>query len=228
MTSEMGRIWFEDSPWPNGHAVKLFEWSGRIEADGTLWFDLHLESVDYNSEHPPACDEEDDWHAPGVWQNYHRCILSSTYWSAEGPGGLVVGSALQPLEWSSLAGAEYRADELEGGETYDPEHHAAFRIYLTGHDGAADHRLRFKRGTTTGTFDIDWTGRIALAYGGRYEFEYTFRAAMVGVRFGGFRVGAGIGSEAAAGMFRAACRDAEEFDLANRPGGMVMVERSAM
>lgn len=71
------RIFFTDNPWPAGHAVENLVWDGRLEPDGTLWFDLHLETADYDAddrEEPDDQEEEDEedegaWTSKTVWTN---------------------------------------------------------------------------------------------------------------------------------------------------------------
>src|SRR5262245_60127702 len=76
-----GRIVFLGSPWPNGHAIARFRWTGWIVPDSGLWFDLHLESADYDAKDPEGTEEpeEDDslgnWESKIVWNNYGSCIL---------------------------------------------------------------------------------------------------------------------------------------------------------
>lgn len=52
----------------------------------------------------------------------------------------------------------------------------AFHIYLLGHDAVAGHRIKFLRRGNTDRFDIAWTGKIALAYIGDYDYRYDFEA----------------------------------------------------
>ncbi len=69
------KITFKDNPWKNGHRVLKFIWSGHINEDG-LWFDLHLESADYDEENNELDSQDDEevskWRAKIVWNNYHR------------------------------------------------------------------------------------------------------------------------------------------------------------
>jgi hypothetical protein len=46
---ERNRIYFKDNPWPEGHPIKEFVWSARIEGSD-VWFDMHLETENYYSE----------------------------------------------------------------------------------------------------------------------------------------------------------------------------------
>lgn len=53
--------------------------------------------------------------------------------------------------------------------------------YLLGHDSAANHRIAFRRNHSTGLFDIDWRGEIALTYAGNDTLEHRFHAELSGV-----------------------------------------------
>ena len=66
----------------------------------------------------------------------------------------------------------------------------AFHIYLLGHDAVADHRIAFTRVPGTQLFDLDWRGKIALAYVGDYEPEHCFRAEIRGVQLPNIGAGA--------------------------------------
>ena len=63
--SETDRIFFKDNPFPLGHKIEKFVWSGRLDSERGLLFDFHLQTVDYNAEDksddigPP----ESDWKA---------------------------------------------------------------------------------------------------------------------------------------------------------------------
>jgi hypothetical protein len=174
------RIVFSGNPWPEGHPIEEFAWTARIE-NGDLWFDLHLRSADYDSEREIA-DEEDedekdsDWEAPIVWNNYHRCTLSSTFWG-EGGGFRVCRADSFSLAW--LDGKVFTIDPTEGEIEDDDE--LSFHIYLLGHDSVANHRIEFRRIGDSGVFDIVWTGDIALSYTGNYTLEHRFEAIIRGV-----------------------------------------------
>ena len=133
---------------------------------------MHLKSADYYAERDIEDDESaeypSDWAAPIVWGNYHSCTLSSTYWGNDG--------------FRVCAKADYTPELLDGLElTVDPEPEAledfedlAFHIYLLGHDAVAKHKIRFDRIGETSQFRITWSGNIAQAYVGDYEFKHEF------------------------------------------------------
>lgn len=224
MPAESGRIWFIDNPWPSGHAIREFHWSGRLTKDGSLWFDLHLETVDYDSEHQPACDQDDDWHSPEVWNNFQSCILSSTYWADEGSRGLFAGHQTAPFRWASLEGLTLNADSDGDAENTNTETPPSFRIYLTGHDAVANHQVRFQRGSSNRSFCIEWAGLIALAYIGDHEFKYAFRAIVPSVVFEGFKVPTDMSPNEARRIFSGACHDGSRFSIQESGDGLVLIE----
>jgi hypothetical protein len=174
-----GRIFFIGNPWPEGHPVEEFAWTARL-VDDELWFDLHLRSADYDSEREIEYDDDtdydSDWEAPIVWNNYHRCTLSSTFW------GEIGGIRVCRLDAFSLAWLDGRVFELDpaDGEVDDDEDHA-FHIYLLGHDSVANHRIEFRRQGDSNRFDIHWTGDIAQTYIGHNSLDHRFEATILGV-----------------------------------------------
>jgi hypothetical protein len=168
-----GRIWFPGNPWPDGHRVTDFEWTGRLDAQGRLWFDLTLATADYDEEgSPPDDDGDDDWSAPIAWNNYHACKLSSTRW--EDATGLLAATPGQAFRLADPGPHRLTADPLP---IEDVDDDPAFHIYLLGHDSVAAHEVFFTR-QATGRYRIEWTGRIALTYTGDDEFRYRFRAVL--------------------------------------------------
>ena len=176
-----GRIHFAGNPWPEGHAIKTFEWTAR-QVDGRVWFDLHLVTQDYYAEREIEDDEDveyaSDWEAPIVWGNYHACILSSTYWDEDRGFDACDLADFSPA-W--LDGRRFEVDPVEG--EIDDVEALAFHIYLLGHDSAVDHRIEFSRIGDSDRFDIVWSGRIALTYAGNYHPEHRFEARIRGVPF---------------------------------------------
>ena len=73
-----------------------------------------LESADYdegNNELESQDDEEiSDWQAKIVWNNYHSCTLSTTYWGEA--SGLQVGIKLNKFDIRQLGSKEYNVDPL--------------------------------------------------------------------------------------------------------------------
>lgn len=168
------RIYFKDNPWPEGHPIKTFDWSAK-EIDGDVWFDMHLESADYYAERD--IDDEginypSDWEAANVWGNYHSCTLSSNCWHY---GGF---RACTKPEYTPdfLDGLELEVDSNPDPELINSSDAFAFHIYLLGHDAVAKHKFKFQRSDKSTQFNIIWTGMIALAYVGDYEFKHMFSA----------------------------------------------------
>lgn len=184
-------ITFIDSAYPEPHNLREFIWSGRLDDHGKLWFDLHLISEDYYANEPDDLDDEDldddndentslaYWQSKIVWNNYHRCVLSSIYWSDE--QGFLVGNTSNPFDFSSLNGKTFHIDAEPSLE----DEECAFSIYLAGHDACANHTISFSQ-QTDGQFHILWQGDIALFYSGFTEFIHQFKANLTDVTFDGF------------------------------------------
>ncbi|CAM2011411.1 hypothetical protein [Acanthopleuribacter pedis] len=195
------RILFPTSPWPQGHIVTKFAWSGRLEPDSGLWFDLHLESDDYFAVEPthlkPEAHQTSNWDAPAVWGNYGACTLSSVEWGEQ--DGFRVGTPDQPFDINTLENREFWVDRLGApADSYqDP-----FRIYLQGFDSVADMRIQFGPRHTIDRFGLTWEGRIALTYRGDDSFRYRFETQIQNCRFEGFYLAEKCTVEAAWRLFR--------------------------
>ncbi|MGH1541986.1 MAG: hypothetical protein ACRBHB_16285 [Arenicella sp.] len=177
---EINRIYFKENPWSEGHPIKEFKWLASLR-DGCVWFDMHLKSEDYYSERDIEDDEDteypSDWAAPIVWGNYHACTLSSNYWHN---GGFKV-CLLQEYSPEYIDGLEIEVDpDPESVEDWDD---LAFHIYLLGHDSVAKHKIKFERIGDSSEFDITWTGKIAQAYVGDYEYKHDFTVVLASMTF---------------------------------------------
>lgn len=180
------RIFFADNPWPNGHSIKELVWTARITPETGLWFDLHLVSDDYYAEDTDSEEDDDeesesDWAAKIVWSNYHSCILSSTYW---GHSGFRVATEKDPIDFAHLATRLFKIDPLPPAD--DP-FERAFGIYLLGHDGTADHEIRFVP-LENGLYELNWHGKIAMEYVGSDTFDHTFKANYNQLAFSGIQL----------------------------------------
>jgi hypothetical protein len=178
------RIRFPGNPWSEGHALTEFAWTVRT-VDGVVWCDLHLRSADYYAERDIELDEDEDhdssWDAAGVWGNYHRCTLSSTFWDADRGFPLCAVGDFTP-DW--LDGRTFEVDTIAGGTLDDVElDDLAFHLYLLGHDSVANHRIGFQRVGDSDRFDIVWTGDIALTYAGDDALAHRFEARISAVPF---------------------------------------------
>ncbi|PXX57455.1 hypothetical protein DFR70_118110 [Nocardia tenerifensis] len=170
-----GRIVFPGNPWPAGHAIEEFAWTGRIDENGNLWFDLHLRSAEYVAEgEPESAEGADDWASPRVWRDCGSCTLSSTYWGEDDGTGFLAATPGNPFRLKARAPQRLTADPLPLVE-FDQLEYLAFNIYLLGHDSVADQEVIFTR-RPDGAHDIEWHGRIALTYADDTEFRHRFRA----------------------------------------------------
>lgn len=186
------RIHFLNNPYPKGHLLEEFVWSGRLEPNTGIWFDFHLKSKKYSDEdNNEETDEADnDWNSKIVWDNYTNCILSSTFWNDK--AGFQVGSKSKKLDFENLVSEVIETDKLPRPKSFNISEDPPFHIYLLGHDDCAEHKFQFSKPQKRGFFDITWKGKIALAYSGDYEFKYDFIAEIYQTQFDGIRIPAGI------------------------------------
>lgn len=107
------RIYFPGNPWEQGHKITEFAWTAKVE-DNNVWLLLDLKSDYYYAEDEKIEEDEESedndalsaWKAPIVWCNYHRCIISSTYWHY---GGFKVCS-VENYSLDYLKNREFRID----------------------------------------------------------------------------------------------------------------------
>ncbi|RLK58789.1 hypothetical protein [Actinokineospora cianjurensis] len=165
-----GRIWFQDNPWPEGHAIATFEWTAGLDDNGHLWFDPVLITEDYDAERMPEepPDRTREWDSPELWTNYEGCLiepLDQHAFLAATPGS--------PFSFTATEPRTLTLDPLP--EPPDARH--AFQFHLLGHDTCADHTFVITR-QPDGHHRIDWTARIALTYAGETEYLHAFRAEL--------------------------------------------------
>lgn len=184
MKTEPNRIYFKGNPYPNGHKISKFIWSGRIDENQNIWFDFHLESDKYYAEDESDDIEEPetDWKAKIVWGNYHSCKISSINWGEENKG-IKLSKNFGKFNFDSCIKNEFVVDKIPLHEDYDYQD-LAFDIYLLGHDSSANHKINFEANDIN--YNIQWSGKIALTYGGDYNFDYEFMANINNVKFDGF------------------------------------------
>ncbi|QAV23555.1 hypothetical protein [Proteus hauseri] len=203
MQTPQSTITFIDSAYPKPHEIKEFIWSGRLDKTGQLWFDLHLKSADYylSEGEDYLSDIEDDtsddsqeytslahWQDKIVWDNYHCCTLSSTYWSND--QGILLSNGEKPFDFTNFITHQFNVDNISqiNINEYDEEEIQeipAFSLYLLGHDECKAHQISFQR-QKDNTYDIDWNGEIALFYAGFDEYIHQFNAKLENIPFDGF------------------------------------------
>lgn len=182
-----GRIIFAGNPWPAGHPIDKVRLAASLTQAHGVGLLLHLETADYDSEGPGEERGEDDWASPIVWGNFHACTLSNLEWGYL-PADLPRLDAGRPFAVESLAGRRLDLDPVTAlKDDWSPQDRA-FQTYLLGHDAVAEHSLVFAAGSGPDLFNIGWSGRIALAYVGDYEFRHRFAAELVDVPFEGFEL----------------------------------------
>lgn len=213
MKTTSNRIFFSGNPYPDGHEISKFIWSGRVDENQFIWFDFHLETVDYyaedETEEEDFDEEESDWKAKIVWENYHSCKISSTFWSEEDKG-IRVSDDLGKLNFKTCIQNPLMVDNFPLAEDCAYED-LAFDIYLLGHDSCANHRLMIDKDVSG--FRIEWTGKIALTYSGDANFIYDFNATINHVKFDGFYYPPSWSLEKANDFFKQHLEDFEDFEF---------------
>ncbi len=209
-------ITFIDSAYPEPHNLRELVWSGRLDDQGKLWFDLHLISEDYYANEPDDIEDEeteDDeytslayWQAKDLWNNYHKCILSSTYWSDD--QGFLVGDVNHPFDFTILNGKTFHLDAEPSLE----DEACAFSVYLAGHDACANHQITFNQ-QADGTCHILWQGNIALFYSGFTEFIHQFEADLADINFDGFYFPKDWSLDKATTEFKKVLKDFENYEF---------------
>ena len=186
-----GTIRFVGSPYPDGHAIRVFKWYAALYPNESVSFQLHLETEPYNKSKAVSTNSSVDWTSPVVWNNYRACTISSIKWDQQ---GFRVADSIEALEKLHLDGKTFRVDSNPAAVAKMEDDEFAFGIYLLGHDSCADHTITFHKNPNE-SFDIDWTGKIALSYSGQNEFDYEFEAHILNAIFDGIVEVEGEGSE---------------------------------
>ena len=171
------RIFFAGNPWPKGHRIKKFSWTGSLDPERGIRFEFDLETDDYYAESEGNdAEDEGDWKSTVVWGNYHRCHLHANQ-------GFLAGTVKNKLSLEELTGRVFKVDTRP--KEWDD---AAFHVYLLGHDSVAAHEITFGKRKRDGSFQIDWTGKICLSYAGRTKYQYRFEVHIASASFGGISV----------------------------------------
>jgi hypothetical protein len=192
--SPRGRIWFEGNPWPGGHRIKTFRFGASLtpsrdpfREDGApprpaLALEFELTTADYDEEDGADRDGigPTDWASRIAWNNYGSCWIGPSQSSAT--PGIEVSDGARPFAFDQPEHV-FEPDPLPVPDVSNVFATGAFGIYLLGHDAVAGHRIHLHSRTADGRYVVDWTGRIALAYGGGEAFDHAFRARIENVRF---------------------------------------------
>ncbi|MFB9079397.1 hypothetical protein ACFFLS_05880 [Flavobacterium procerum] len=207
--NEPNRIYFIGNPYPRGHALEDFLWSGRIDEDESMWFDFHLQTDSY---YDGEFNEEDallsTWKSKGMWCAYGECTLSSTRW---GDYGIKINKTSGKAFFNDFIKDNLLADTLPRGVDFDYDK-IAFGIYLIGHDRSANHKIKIKE-TSKNKFDIEWSGKIALTYTGESGFNYDFFTHLQNTEFDGFHYPKTWSIEKASDFFKDHFEDFEEYEF---------------
>lgn len=210
--TEANKIYFKGNPYPKGHRIKKFVWSGRLDEKEQLWLDLHLETVKYYAEDERGDDEEDeeesdsDWEAKIVWENYHSCTISSTKWESR---GIKIDTRKAKFDFDSLLQTKLTVDPLPIPDDLDYDD-LSIQISLLGHDSCAGHEIKFSKNDND-KFNVEWKGKIALS--GEDEFKYEFIAHIEDVTFDGFHFPQKLGVEKAKQIFDKKLNDIESYEF---------------
>ncbi len=226
MRKEIGRITFPGNPWPKGHAIRQFSWTGRFEPESGIWFDFDLESAEYyasDSKQESEADEPDDidgWRSRVLWYNFGTCHLSSTKWAEDNPEaerGVLVGTKRRKLDLGESRRIKCDAD------LSDPEDYPRpFAIYLLGHDAVAGHVITIEPGLEHGQCSIRWTAKIALIYGELHaEFDRPMKAVIPSARFEGVRCPDGMSAAEAIPAAAPFLRSPDDWVARRRKDGRI-------
>lgn len=217
----MKTITFKESAYPKPHQLKEFVWSGRLDEEGRLWFDLHLKSEGYYLSEGEDFEEEEEWEDDGdyssignwkatiVWDNYHSCILSSNYWSDE--KGILLTDGEELFDFNQLDNRVFTLDPLPEAKDLEDED-TAFNIYLLGHDTCVNHTIGFTA-QENHLFHIQWTGIVALTYGGFNDFIHEFEVDAADASFDGFYYPQTWEREEALLRFKKVLKDIDAFEF---------------
>lgn len=181
-----GRVYFANNPWPQGHRLMSFTWGGTLHPEMGLGLHFELQSADYYEGEEDGfpftdviVDDAEDWTQKAAWANYHACTIGPS--ATNSRPGILVSDGKTAFRFGERS-YEFFADPLPV-TLPDFFETNAFGIYLLGHDAVADHHIRLTEEQDSGSYSVDWTGRIALAYVGETDFRYHFRVQAQGVRF---------------------------------------------
>lgn len=196
-----GRIFFNDNPWPEGHALKTLDFSCHLLPD-RIDLLLHLGSEDYSETREIKTEDDEDnflpefedipeWQHPDSWYNYHACTLSNTYWGINKRTPINDPNTLFSMQAIANKTFSFNPVKTDENGIGDPAHEwdsddQAFHIYLRSHDAVANHAITFTPQENS-LLSLDWTGLVANAYIGDYHFKHKFRCEAKDVPFLGYQ-----------------------------------------
>ena len=165
---EKNRLYFsEGNPWPQGHVIEHCNLDARIYANGQLRILIHLQTVDYRMNDGGeflSNDCETDWGSKDAWNNYHACNID---------GELLSYLGGPPISLKDIGRINKVYDALPNSVANFKDDSWAFNCYILGHDTVANNEIKIGDMTSEG-YPISWRGKIALSYGGDYEFKHSF------------------------------------------------------
>lgn len=150
-----GRVWFEGSPWPEGHAVTRFNWEWFEDDRGHRRIEIELETAPFDAEGPGK--KKAKVGTPAAWMAGQRATLRTE-------AGI-----------KAADGVEEDNFELTAKDAKRSPGDRAFSLDLAGSDAIADHTLAFE--PDGDTWNLVWTARYGLAGAP----EHPFRAELKGV-----------------------------------------------
>lgn len=176
----IGRIVFDDSPWPDGHALEQFRLTLKGDDKGNIRLHVDATTERYADSGEPrgANAGASPWQRPEVWLDSRRAICSSTQWDN---AGFQLPSPRASFTEDKLDGMVLTADPVKQISLDKPLEDLAIGIWVLGNGIAGDHRLRLRR-VQPYVFDVDWTGRLRNSFLGENDFHRSFHITARAVR----------------------------------------------
>lgn len=215
MSKENDKIYFNNSPYENGHKVVDFIWNARLDENFKIIMDLHLESDQYDQEdeYIDIIEEIDDLSVENteksLWINYDHCIVSSTFWNNQ---GIDIDIDSAKFSFNNLNHKTFFLDTLPI-DVNQPEENLSFGISMLGKDLIANHEITFIDTEDFGIFDVKWKAKVANVYLGENTFDYDFYVYMKNIKFGGFKIHPSLSLAEVDQFFKAKLENYNEFEL---------------
>lgn len=143
---------------------------------------VELDSDEYNAEESGVDENETtvNWEAKTCWNNYHACHFGGDI-PFPCAGGVFDAEQLtrQPIVL-----VDHQPDlDNDNIDTLSIRQLAFDECYILGHDTIGKHTFRFaplkKNGEPKNTFELHWTGKVALTYTGERSFNHDFRVQAI-------------------------------------------------